>query len=216
MPRSGDACHHGRMDHPDALRDWLSRPSPDVAPELLGCLVTSTSPEGTVSLRITEVEAYEGEADPASHAHRGPGVRNAVMFGEAGHAYVYLSHGIHWCLNVVTRQAGTASGVLLRAGQVVDGVDLARRRRGERVPDRSLARGPGCLGQALGVHGGLSGTDLLAPDAPLRLSTGPRPPAVAARPRVGVSRAAAVPWRWYVAGDPTVSAYRRSPRAPQP
>lgn len=193
-------------------RDWLARPSHEVAPELLGCLLTSTHPDGLVTVRITEVEAYSGSDDPASHAFGGQSARNAVMFGEAGHAYVYLSHGIHWCLNVVTGDPGRASGVLLRAGEVVEGEDVAQRRRGERVTHRGLARGPGCLGQALGVHGSLSGADLLGP-GPLHLTTGTVPVKVAAGPRVGVSRAADVAWRFWAEGDPTVSVYRRSPRA---
>ncbi len=193
-------------------RTWLERPSWEVAPELLGCLLTSTSPEGDVTVEVTEVEAYAGEHDPASHAHRGRNSRNTAMFGEAGHAYVYRSHGIHWCLNVVTGTAGSASGVLLRAGRVVAGADLARTRRGDRVPPRSLARGPGCLGQALGITLEHYGTDLFAGSL-LHLAPGPIPAQVSVGPRVGVTLAPDVPWRWWVTGDPTVSAYRRSPRA---
>lgn len=193
-------------------RTWLEGPAHEVAPRLLGCLVTSESPQGRVQVRITEVEAYGGTSDPASHAHAGPTTRNAVMFAEAGRAYVYLSHGIHWCLNVVTGPSGVASGVLLRAGEVVEGDHLARLRRGPQVADRALARGPGCLGRALGVTSTLSGTDLLGA-GPLVLERGEPVSAVATGPRVGVSRAADLAWRWWVPGDPSVSAYRRSPRA---
>lgn len=192
----------------------LSRPSWEVAPDLLGCRLTCPGPDGEVTIVLTEVEAYEGALDPASHAHRGETPRNAVMFGEAGHAYVYRSHGIHWCLNVVTGTPGTASAVLLRAGRVVRGEDLARTRRGPEVALRALARGPGNLGRALGVHGADTGTDLVDGDR-LRLSLTAEPVGqVLAGPRVGVSLAADVPWRFWVAGEPTVSAYRRSPRAP--
>lgn len=192
----------------------LAGPAHEVAPLLLGWTLSSTTPEGTVSLELTEVEAYAGTSDPASHAWRGPTPRNAVMWGRAGHIYVYRSHGIHWCANVVTGRDGEASAVLLRAGTVTEGVDLARARRGERVTDRSLARGPGCLGQALGLTGDDNGTDLLdGGRLTLRAPTTRAPLPVSSGPRVGVSRAAEVPWRYWLAGDPTVSTYRRSSRA---
>jgi DNA-3-methyladenine glycosylase len=186
----------------------------DVAPRLLGWTLRHTTDDGTVAVVLTEVEAYEGEQDPASHAFRGRTGRNDVMFGRAGHLYTYLSYGMHWCCNVVTGPPGLASAVLLRAGRVVEGVDLARSRRGARVPDSRLARGPGCLGQALGLGSTQNGADLLG-DGPVRLS----PPAegdladVSSGHRVGVSVAHDVPWRFWITGDPTVSAYRRSPRA---
>ncbi|MFF0659268.1 DNA-3-methyladenine glycosylase [Micromonospora tulbaghiae] len=187
----------------------LAQPAPLVAPALIGWTLTHHSPDGPVTIELTEVEAYAGEADPASHAWRGPTARNAVMFGPAGRLYVYLSHGLHWCANAVTGPEGEASAVLLRAGRVVEGVDLAQRRRGERVALRSLARGPGCLGQALALTREHNGSDLLD-GGPLTLSppTGPVGP-VASGPRVGVSRAHDWPWRYWLAGDPTVSAYRR-------
>jgi DNA-3-methyladenine glycosylase len=164
-----------------------------------------------VAVRITEVEAYDGENDPASHAFRGRTPRNEVMFGPAGFLYVYFSYGMHWCANVVVGEAGRASAVLLRAGEVVDGVDLARSRRGERVADRSLARGPACLTQALGIGREHDGMDLRG-----HLTLPPaRPADVSAGPRVGVSLAHDVPWRFWVTGDRTVSSYKRSPRAPK-
>lgn len=205
----------GSADRPEQLRELLTHPAAEVAPQLLGWTLTRSDDEGTVTVEITEVEAYMGEDDPASHAYRGPTPRNVVMFGKAGHLYTYLSYGMHWCSNVVTGHEGHASAVLLRAGRVVEGADVARRRRGERVKDRSLARGPGCLGQALGLHREHNGTDLLT-DPSLRL----RPPdhpvdprAVASGHRVGVRLAHDVPWRFWIEGDPTVSAYKRSPRA---
>lgn len=193
-------------------RAWLRGPAAEVAPTLLGCVVASAGPEGLVRVRITEVEAYGGSDDPASHAYTGLSTRNAVMFGEAGHAYVYLSHGIHWCLNVVTGQPGDASGVLIRAGEIIEGRSLAEARRGRQVAQHDLARGPGCLGRALGITSGVGGTDLLGSGA-LSLRRGEATGEVATGPRVGVSRAADVGWRWWVLGDPSVSAYRRSPRA---
>jgi DNA-3-methyladenine glycosylase len=185
-----------------------------VAPELLGWRLGRTTEDGTVAVELTEVEAYLGEDDPASHAYRGPTPRNLVMFGHAGHLYTYLSYGMHWCCNVVTGVDGHASAVLLRAGRVVEGVDLARSRRGERTTDRALARGPGCLGQALGLGRAQNGADLLtSPEVWLRPPAQPRPIQVRSGHRVGVRLAHDVPWRFWVADDPTVSAYKRSPRA---
>ena len=196
------------------LRDLLTRPAAAVAPDLLGWRLRHTTDEGTVTVELTEVEAYMGADDPASHAYRGPTPRNVVMFGKAGHLYTYLSYGMHWCCNVVTGPDGHASAVLLRAGRVVEGADLARQRRGERTPDRSLARGPGCLGQALGLHREHNGVDLLTSEV-LRLSPGEplERSQISSGHRVGVSLAHDVPWRFWVTGEPTVSAYKRSPRA---
>jgi DNA-3-methyladenine glycosylase len=197
-------------------RGLLSRPASEVAPALLGWTITHEAVEGLVSVELTEVEAYAGQADPASHAFRGPSPRNAVMFGTAGHLYVYLSHGLHWCANVVTGPEGEASAVLLRAGKVTKGVELARARRGGTVPDRSLARGPGCLGQALGLSKEYDGSDLLS-SGPLILSPPLAPIAepISTGPRVGVSRASDVPWRYWLTGEPTVSAYRPGGKKPQ-
>ncbi|KKK06047.1 DNA-3-methyladenine glycosylase [Micromonospora sp. HK10] len=196
-----------------SLADLLAGPVLPAARGLLGCRLTGHG----VTVRITEVEAYAGTAgDPASHAHRGRTPRNAVMFGPAGHAYVYFTYGMHWCMNVVTGADGEASAVLLRAGEVVDGLDLARSRRPAVRRDVDLARGPARLCAALGIDRSGYGADLLG-DGPVRL----RPPvapvpaaAVEAGPRVGVTGAHDLPWRFWLAGDPTVSAYRRHvPRA---
>ncbi|OIJ63142.1 DNA-3-methyladenine glycosylase [Streptomyces mangrovisoli] len=194
--------------------DLLAHPAEEVAPELLGTVLTCKSPEGTVSIAITETEAYSGAADPASHAYRGRTPRNAVMFGPAGHLYVYRSHGLHWCANVVTGTEGIASAVLIRAGRVIKGEDLARKRRGETIESRRLARGPGNFCQALGITAEHNGADLLT-GASVVLSEGEPVPAalIQAGPRVGVSKAHDWQHRFYLAGDPTVSAYRLSPRA---
>lgn len=194
--------------------DFLAHPAEEVAPKLLGSVLTCKTPEGTVSIAITETEAYSGEADPASHAYRGQTSRNAVMFGPAGHLYVYRSHGLHWCANVVTGTDGIASGVLIRAGRIIEGEDLARKRRGERVESARLARGPGNLGQALGITAEHNGADLLTGTS-VMLSEGEPVPAALIRvgPRVGVSKAHDWQHRFYLADDPTVSAYRLSPRA---
>ncbi|MFB7457439.1 MULTISPECIES: DNA-3-methyladenine glycosylase [unclassified Streptomyces] len=192
----------------------LAHPAEQVAPRLLGAVLTHETPEGIVSIAITETEAYSGTADPASHAYRGQTPRNAVMFGPAGHLYVYRSHGLHWCANVVTGTEGIASAVLIRAGRVVEGEDLARKRRGAKVESPRLARGPGNFCQALGITAEHNGTDLLT-DASVVLSEGEPVPAALIRvgPRVGVSKAHDWQHRFYLAGDPTVSAYRLSPRA---
>jgi DNA-3-methyladenine glycosylase len=191
---------------------WLDAPAPDVAVTLLGAHLTANG----VTVRLSEVEAYSGVGiDPASHAHRGRTARNAVMFGPPGHAYLYFTYGMHWCMNVVTGPDGEASAVLLRAGEVVDGVQTARARRPAARRDVDLARGPARLCSALALDGAAYGLDLLDPASPVRLLPAPEPPvAVEAGPRVGVTGAHDIPWRFWVAGDPTVSVYRRhTPKA---
>ncbi|MGA4986550.1 DNA-3-methyladenine glycosylase [Streptomyces cellulosae] len=192
----------------------LAHPAEEVAPRLLGSVLTCKTPEGTVSIAITETEAYSGTADPASHAYRGQTPRNAVMFGPAGHLYVYRSHGLHWCANIVTGTDGIASAVLIRAGRVIEGEDLARKRRGERVESPRLARGPGNFCQALGITAEHDGADLLTGTSVVLSEGEPVPAAlIQVGPRVGVSKAHDWQHRFYLAGDPTVSAYRLSPRA---
>lgn len=177
---------------------------------LLGATLTHDG----VTVRITEVEAYAGDRDPASHAYRGRTARTAVMFGPPGRLYVYFSYGMHHAANIVCGPDGTASGALLRSGEVVEGLELARVRRGPRIRDRDLARGPGRLAQALGLTLADGGTDVFG-SGPVRLVLDAYPVARWVRgPRVGVSLAADVPWRFWVADDPYVSSYQRSPRAP--
>jgi len=204
-------------------REFFDRPSDEVAPALLGCVLERETADGLVAVELTEVEAYAGETDPASHSYRGMTGRNAVMFGPAGHAYVYFTYGMHFCVNVVCMPQGIPRAVLLRAGRVVAGESLARRRRAPRraaagppaaISPRDLARGPARLCQALGIDRTQNGADLCSPVSELRLrpadtgSPAGADPAIATGPRVGVSAAADVPWRFWVAGDPTVSAYR--------
>jgi DNA-3-methyladenine glycosylase len=193
VPRSAD------------LRTLLTGPVLDVAPLLLG----ATLRHGDVACRLTEVEAYDGPDDPGSHAYRGQTPRNAVMFGPPGHLYVYFTYGMHFCCNVVCGPEGRPSAVLLRAGEIVGGVDLARGRRPTARTDRDLARGPANLCQALAIGAGENGADLTRP--PLTLTPTDQP-AVAERirtgPRVGLRLAADRPWRFWLAGDPSVSAYR--------
>jgi DNA-3-methyladenine glycosylase len=184
------------------LRSLLERPVLEVAPLLLG----ATLRHGEVGCRITEVEAYDGANDPGSHAFRGPTPRNAVMFGPAGHLYVYFTYGMHWCANVVCAPVGRASAVLFRAGEIVDGVETARARRTSARSDRDLARGPARLCQALAIAHDQDGHDLARP--PLTLELGPPPGELHTGPRVGLRLAGDRPWRFWLADEPTVSAYR--------
>jgi DNA-3-methyladenine glycosylase len=186
------------------------------AQRLLGAALTGRG----VSAMIVEVEAYGGPPDgpwpdAASHSFRGPGLRNSVMFGPAGRLYTYRSHGIHVCANVVCATDGIAGAVLLRAAAVEAGLDAAHVRRGDAVRPAALARGPGNLCSALGITMNDNGIDLFDPESPIRLTLGEKHVAVDG-PRVGVSNAADRPWRFWLAGRPEVSLYRRSPRAPAP
>jgi DNA-3-methyladenine glycosylase len=207
-------------------RDFFARPSVEVAPDLLGCVLEHETADGLVAVELTEVEAYAGRSDPASHAYRGKTQRNAVMFGPPGHAYVYFTYGMHFCVNMVCLgEQGSASAVLLRAGAIIAGEDLARARRtrgpvsegpvsegGARIAPRDLARGPARLCRALGIDRALDGADVCVAGAPLRMLSGEGKPArsakIATGPRVGVSSAAEIPWRFWYEGDPTVSVYR--------
>lgn len=200
-------------------RDFFDRPAELVAPDLLGRILVVTRPDGTVTLRITETEAYSGARDPASHAYRGRTARNGVMFGPPGHLYVYFTYGMHHCANLVTGPGPTASAVLLRAGEVLTGHGVAGKRRTSTRRETDLAQGPARLAVALALDRTLDGTDLCAPAAPVRLLAGtPAPPAaVSAGPRTGISQAMDTPWRFWITGDPTVSPYRRHrPRRLEP
>jgi DNA-3-methyladenine glycosylase len=252
-------------------RGFFAGSSLVVAPRLLGCVLEHETREGLVAVMLTEVEAYDGADDPASHAYRGRTGRNAVMFGDPGHAYVYFTYGMHFCVNLVCRPEGTASAVLLRAGRVIEGIPLAAARRapgrngagrvaasGEQSSDpglgglggsggpsrpagvdvagvsaagvsaaemsaagvvspaveRELARGPARLCQALGIDRRHDGADVCSLGSPLRIRPAPEAapgqpvPDVSRGPRVGISAAADRPWRFWLTGDPTVSAYR--------
>ena len=200
-------------------REFFARRSLQVAPEVLGCVLEHETAEGLVAVRITEVEAYEGAHDPASHSYRGRTARNAVMFGPPGHAYVYFTYGMHWCVNLVCLTPGTASAVLIRAGQVTYGVPLATERRsaGRKRPSvlagRELARGPARLCQALGIDRAQNGLDAVDPSSPLRIRAGAEAAdagsaEISQGPRVGISVATERPWRFWLTGDPTVSVYR--------
>ncbi|HZX98808.1 MAG TPA: DNA-3-methyladenine glycosylase [Dermatophilaceae bacterium] len=213
-------------------RAFFARPVLEVAPQLLGCTVSHAG----VTVRLTEVEAYDGSNDPGSHAFRGQTPRTRVMFGEPGGLYVYFTYGMHWCANLVCGSAGAASAVLMRAGEVVEGLELARTRRAG-VIDRDLARGPARLAMTLALTRDQNGIDTTATDSPLVLrgavpgrlpgrlpgSLPGQPPGanVLSGPRVGVSGpggdATAYPWRFWLEGEATVSVYRPGKvRPPKP
>src|SRR6478752_2662482 len=186
----------------------------DSAHRLLGAVLTGRG----ASAVIVEVEAYGGPADgpwpdAASHSFRGLGGRNSVMFGPAGRLYTYRSHGIHVCANVVCATGGVAGAVLLRAAAVEAGIDVAQTRRGDSTRPAALARGPGNLCSALGITMDDNGIDLFDAMGPVRLTLSEEHVGVDG-PRVGVSKAADRPWRFWLADRPEVSLYRRSPRAP--
>lgn len=187
-------------DSPD-LAGLLAGPVLTAAPRLLG----ATLRHGNVAVRITEVEAYAGAADPGSHAYRGPTRRNQAMFGPPGLLYVYFTYGMHYCCNIVCGPEGDPSAVLLRAGEVVDGIAVAVERRGS-ASRRDLARGPARLCRALAIGAEQNGHDLTRP--PLTLSLAEPTHAVETGPRVGLRQAADRPWRFWLSDEPTVSAYR--------
>jgi DNA-3-methyladenine glycosylase len=200
-------------------REFFDRPATEVAPELLGCVLEHETGDGTVAVELTEVEAYMGASDPASHAFRGRTQRNAVMFGPPGHAYVYFTYGMHFCVNLVCQLPGSASAVLLRAGKIIAGEELARSRRTTSRRDVDLASGPARLCQALAIDRTQNGADACSADSSLRVrfTTERYEKSISSGPRVGVSSGAEVAWRYWIAGEPSVSAYRAAaPRRRKP
>ncbi|HJX77056.1 DNA-3-methyladenine glycosylase [Glutamicibacter sp.] len=210
-------------------REFFSQDALYVAPKLLGARFSVDSVVGLVTLRITEVEAYMGVGttgpyDPGSHSKDRRTERNASMFADPGHAYVYFSYGMHYAINFVCSPSGSASGVLIRAGEIIEGNELAQQRRltkrkdsGSKIPGHQLARGPGNVAQALGItRAAHDGLDLFS--SPFSLQAPPESPAqIVSGPRVGVAGIAGgpqFPWRFWLPGDPTVSAFRRGSNAP--
>ena len=187
----------------------------DAARTLLGAVVVASTVDGEVAVRLVEVEAYRGADDPASHSYRGRTQRNAVMWGPAGHLYVYFVYGMHYCANVVCLTEGVPGAVLLRAGEVVSDLDVARCRRPTARTVAELARGPARLATLLGLDRSRNGVDLTDPRSPVRLLAGERVPPSTIRtgPRVGVAAAHDTPWRFWVDGSPAVSPYRRGGKA---
>ena len=191
---------------------WYARDVREIAPDLLGAELSVRSAEGTVTARLTEVEAYAGELDPGSHAYRGRTARNATMFGPPGHLYVYFTYGMHYCANLVVGPEGVARGVLLRAGEIIDGVALARDRRPTSRAPRDLGSGPARLATALGLGKGDDGTTVEPGGrAELWVPTA-RTGNWRQGPRTGVRGAGGdaerFPWRFWLEGEPSVSRYR--------
>jgi DNA-3-methyladenine glycosylase len=188
-------------------REFFARSVHEVAPDLIGCTLLVEGVGGP----IVEVEAYDHE-DPASHGFRGETARNRSMFGPPGHAYVYRSYGVHWCLNLVCEEKGVAAAVLLRGLEPAYGVEEMRARRGLDEP-RLLCSGPGRLCQALVVTGEHDGLPLDRP--PFELRAREDEPELVAGPRVGITQAADLPWRYGLAGSPFLSRnFRTNARRP--
>lgn len=199
-------------------QEFFARTVLEVAPELLGATVSHRG----VTVRLTEVEAYDGQQDPGSHAFRGRTQRTAAMFGPAGGLYVYFTYGMHYCANLVCGRDGVAAAVLMRAGEVIEGEDTARvRRAGAKdpasLPRRDLARGPARLAQALGLGRTQNGLDTTHPDSAMTIRSAAFPVGtVRSGPRVGVSGEGGdgerYPWRFWLADEPSVSVYRPAVR----
>ncbi len=192
----------------ERMRQRLAGSAESAAPVLLGALLTSELDGRLVRARITEVEAYEGELDPASHAFRGPTKRNQVMFGPAGRLYVYFVYGMHWCANVVCGPVGTAAAVLLRAGEIVEGEEHARDRTPSSISAAKLASGPARLARCLGLSGSHTGLDLFDPRSPVQIVALGAPVGHLTGPRVGIAVAVEQPWRFWLPDEPSVSAFR--------
>jgi DNA-3-methyladenine glycosylase len=183
-------------------RSFFARDSRIVAPELLNKLLVRGDRVG----RIVEVEAYAGEEDPASHGFKGPTARNEVMFGPAGHLYVYFTYGMHFCANAVCGEVGMSSAVLLRALAPLDGLDLMWTARPAAKRDRDLCSGPAKLCQAFGIDRDQDGVDLVDGDDVRVLDDGVAPPVdPGISRRIGITLAVDEPWRWFVPGDPNLS-----------
>jgi DNA-3-methyladenine glycosylase len=191
---------------------FFERSAVEVAPLLLGATLTHRSPEGSVTIRLSEVEAYLGIGeDPGSHSFRGRTARNAEMFGPPSRLYTYFTYGMHVCANVVCSPEGQASAVLLRAGEIVDGIELAKERRGAAVADQDLARGPARLTKALAISLADGGAAFNGGTYSLELAEHPSPVETSVRTGVsGPGGLAEYPWRFFIPGDPTVSPYRAS------
>ncbi|MEV7605619.1 DNA-3-methyladenine glycosylase [Paenarthrobacter sp. NPDC089322] len=201
--------------HPQAVREFLAGDPRVIAPLFLGAVLTHHSDVGTVAVRLTEVEAYLGprdsdHPDPGSHTYGGRTARNSPMFGPPGFLYVYFTYGMHYCANIVCGPDGFASALLLRAGEVVAGEELAKVRRPASKAHKDLASGPARLASALGLTTADTGRDALAEPFNLWLPETPAA-AVASGPRVGVAGpggSTGFPWRFWIEDDPTVSRYK--------
>lgn len=189
---------------PALPRAFYRRDPRVVAPDLLNKLLVR---EDGRAGRIVEVEAYCGPEDPAAHTFSGKTRRNATMFGDGGHLYVYFTYGMHWCANAVCGEEGEGVGVLIRAMEPVIGMEAMRQARGNPARAREIGSGPARLAQALGITGELDGADLVQADSGIWVADDgmPAPRKPVAGPRVGISKAIDHPWRWHVPDNPHVS-----------
>lgn len=197
-------------------REELATDVLHAAVRLLGCTIEADTPEGMVAVRLVEVEAYRGADDAASHSFRGRTPRNGVMFGPAGHLYVYFVYGMHFCANISCMEDGDAGAVLLRAGEVVSDLAIAHARRPTARRATELARGPARLASLLGLGREHNGVDVTDPASSVRVQAGPPvdPAVIRTGPRVGVAAAHELPWRFWLDGSPAVSPYRPGRGAP--
>jgi len=184
---------------------FYDRPTELVARELLGTVLQCTTPDGVTRARIVETEAYTGPDDPACHAAAGLTSRTAPLFGPPGLAYVYFIYGMYWCFNAVTRERGHGAAVLVRAVHPLDGIELMRRRRARTRRDRDLTNGPGKLCQAMCISGAMNATSLRSGPIRIRAAEPVSDEDVVITPRIGITRAADWPLRFFVRDDPFVS-----------
>lgn len=192
------------LTSPRLRREFFARNPITLARDLLGRVLFYKTPDGLLAGRIVETEAYTGGADPASHAFRGRTARNAVMFGPAGHAYVYFTYGMHYCLNVTAEKSGTAGAVLLRALEPLAGMDLMRA-RGDEGPESRLLSGPGKIGRAFGLTLKDNGRDFTRGPLGIAAGTPPLRSQIAVSRRIGISRAIELPYRFLLVGSHSVS-----------
>jgi DNA-3-methyladenine glycosylase len=190
------------VERPD--RSFFSRYTPEVARELLGCLLVRKVGRRTLSGRIVEVEAYRGSDDPASHSFKGVTKRSALMFGEAGHAYLFFSYGFHWCLNVTTEEEGQPGAVLIRALEPIQGIAQMAENRGLSEVGR-LTNGPGKLTRALSIDGAFNGEDMVTSRRLYVLRGEEEPLVIKASARIGLSRGRELQWRYFIEENAFVS-----------
>jgi DNA-3-methyladenine glycosylase len=202
---AGKRRANGRIQGRVLSRSFYARDVCEVAQDLLGKVLV----RGNLAARIVEVEAYGGAEDPGSHASRGISKRNATMFGKPGCLYVYFTYGMHWCANVVCGNEGEGAAVLLRAAAPLAGIEEMRRRRPKARSDVDLLSGPAKLCQAFAIDGAMDGADITTGESGLVIvDDGEKAERVVSSTRIGLSKGAELPWRWYVAGDRNVSSHR--------